>query len=375
MTGDLLNRLSHSVLRAVLLAAALLGGSSLTHILISIIGLALLFLILRSMIRIALMNRHYRDFFAEITGRAVYKAAAIRLGRKRNAEATHSVLLWLFPAYILSLILVYFVGAMTAFTLLYWGTHAVNTWRQAFLASGSALNTLGFATPTDSTGQWIAIPEGALGLGIVVFLFTFIPSYQAVIRSREDKTSWLYVRTGNEPSGVTLLEWSQRAGIAGNMRDMWEAWEDWFRMLGDTHSVLPMLTMSPSVQSGQSWVSAAAAVLEAGTLVTSAIETNDTEAAKICVQTGTRALLAIADALGRNNLAAELGGAGPSREKYEVAKARLCSVGIRLRSGADQEIQWQEFQRLREQYEDALFFVARRSFAPLDGILTDVVES
>jgi hypothetical protein len=146
-------------------------------------------------------------------------------------------------------------------------------------------------------------------------------------------------------------------------------------MLGDTHSVLPMLTMSPSVQSGQSWVSAAAAVLEAGTLVTSAIETNDTEAAKICVQTGTRALLAIADALGRNNLAAELGGAGPSREKYEVAKARLCSVGIRLRSGADQEIQWQEFQRLREQYEDALFFVARRSFAPLDGILTDVVES
>jgi hypothetical protein len=47
------------------------------------------------------------------------------------------------------------------------------------------------------------------------------------------------------------------------MRDVGEAWEDWFRMLGDTHSVLPMLTMSPSVQSGQSWVSAAAAVLDA----------------------------------------------------------------------------------------------------------------
>ena len=346
-----------------------------THVLISILGLALLFVILRSMIRIALMNRHYRDFFAEVTGRAVYKSVAIRLGRRVDAQATHSVLLWLFPAYILLLIIVYFVGAMTAFVLLYWGTGAVGTWHQAFLASGSALNTLGFATPTDSIGQWIAIPEGALGLGIVVFLFTFIPSYQAVIRSREDKTSWLYVRTGNEPSGVTLLEWSQRAGLAGNMRDVWEAWEDWFRMLGDTHSVLPMLTMSPSVQSGQSWVSAAAAVLDAATLTASMIQTHDTEAAKICAQTGTRALLAIADALGQSGSATELGGTGPSREKYEVARARLCSAGIQLRSVPDQETQWQEFQRLREQYEDALFFVARRTFAPLDGIPADVVES
>jgi len=210
-----------------------------THVLISFLGLALLFVILRSMIRIALMNRHYRDSLAEFIGRAVHKAVAIRLGRKRDAQDTHSVLLWLFPAYILLLIIVYFVGAMTAFVLLYWGSGAVSTWGQAFLASGSALNTLGFATPTDSIGQWIAIPEGALGLGIVVFLFTFIPGYQEVIRSREDQTSWLYVRTGNEPSGVTMLEWSQRAGIAGNMRDIWEAWEDWFRMLGDTHSVLP----------------------------------------------------------------------------------------------------------------------------------------
>ena len=77
-----------------------------THILISILGLALLFVILRSMIRIALMNRHYRDFFAVVTGRAVYKAVVIRLGRKLNAQDTHSVLLWLFPAYILLLIIV-----------------------------------------------------------------------------------------------------------------------------------------------------------------------------------------------------------------------------------------------------------------------------
>jgi hypothetical protein len=326
------------------------------------------------MVRIALMNRHYRDFFAEVTGRAVYMAIALRLGSNRDTRAIHPVLLWIFPAYILSLIIVYFVGAMTAFALLYWGTHAVDTWRQALIASGSGLNTLGFATPTNIVGQWLTIPEGALGLGIVVFFFTFVPSYQAVIRSREDKTSWLYVRAGDQPTGITMIEWCQRAGIGGNMRDVWEAWEGWFRMLADTHSVLPMLTMSPSVQSGQSWVLAAAAVLDAAALAASSIDTRDIEDARICVRTGTRALLAIADALGRASSVPEQRKPRPSRVRYEAARARLCSAGIPLRSAADQETQWQKFSSLRGQYEEALFFVARQTFAPLDGVLADMVK-
>jgi hypothetical protein len=326
------------------------------------------------MIRIALMNRHYRDFFAELAGRAVYTAVALRLGRNRDAGALHRVLLWVFPAYILSLIFVYFVGAMTAFMFLYWGTHAVNTWHQALLASGSALNTLGFATPATFAGQCLAIPEGALGLGIVVFLFTFIPGYQAVIRSREDQTSWLYTRIGEQPTGVALLEWCQRAGIAGDMRDVWEEWENWFRMLADTHSVLPMLALSPSVQTGQSWVLAAAAVLDGAALAASSTETKDAESAKVCVRTGTRAFVAIADALGRASSATERGKAHPSRQKYEAARVSLSTAGMPLRSSTEQETQWQEFLSLRGEYEDALFLVARQTFAPSHGALIDLVE-
>jgi hypothetical protein len=240
------------------------------------------------------------------------------------------------------------------------------------LASGSALNTLGFATPTTIAGQWIAIPEGALGLGIVVFLFTFIPGYQAVIRAREDKTAWLYVRVGDPPSGAGMLVWCQQTGLAANMRDVWESWENWFRMLGDTHSVLPMLCMSPSVQSSQSWVVAAAAVLDAGALAASSIETQDVEAARICVRTGTRALLAIGDALGRVNPNSEEGTARPSKEQYEAVRAHFSLSGMPLRSAPSKEAQWQEFLFLRGQYEAALLFVAGHTFTPLDGILLDV---
>ena len=339
-----------------------------THFLISILGLWLLFMILRSMIRIALINRHYQDFFAETAGRAVYAAVLLRLRGKRGTRAAHPVLLWLFPAYLLLLILVYFVGAMAAFVLLYWGTGAVMSWRQAFLASGSALNTLGFATPTTIAGQWLAIPEGALGLGIVVFLFTFIPGYQAVIRAREDKTSWLYVRTGDQPDGVALLAWCQRAEIVDDMSEMWEAWEDWFRTLGDTHSVLPMLSMSPSVQGNQSWVRAAAAVLDAAALTASCIDTEDTETAKACVRTGTRAFLAIANALGQTCNSTRQRMTCPSREWYEATRTHLYSVGLPMRSAVDAEPQWREFLSLRGQYEEALFFVANQTFAPLEGL-------
>jgi hypothetical protein len=169
-----------------------------------------------------------------------------------------------------------------------------------------------------------------------------------------------------------MLEWCQQTGVSGNMRDIWGAWEDWFRMLGDTHSVLPMLSMSPSVQSSQSWVVAAAAVLDAGALAASSIETQDAEAARICVRTGTRALLAIADALGRASRASEEGTTRPSREKYEALRAHFSLVGMPLRHASTKDAQWQEFLRLRGQYEAALLFVARHTFTPLDGILLDV---
>ena len=342
------------------------------HVLLAMFGLWLLFLILRSMIRIALMNRHYQDFFAHATGRVVYKFISFWLRTDRRKGSLHRILLWYFPTYILSLILVYFSGAMIAFLLLYWATAAVDTWRQAFLASGSALNTLGFATPTTIAGQLLSIPEGALGLGIVVFLFTFIPGYQAVIRLREDKTSWLYVRTDNRPTGMALLGWCKRAGIAEDMAEMWESWEEWFRILADTHSVLPSLAMSPSVQSDQSWVLAAAAVLDAAALAASSMDTPDVEAAKICVRTGTRALLAIAEALGQTTEGATPAIAHLSEESYEAMRNDLCSIGLPRKLAVDAAPQWKEFLALRGGYENALAFIAHRTFAQMEYNLVDI---
>ena len=333
----------------------------LIRVAVFIAGLWLLFLILRSMIRVALMNRHYRDGIAELTWRVVYGCLAVLIPARRDYAARQKVLLWFFPAYTLSLIAVYFIGAMTAFAFLYWGAQAVSSWHEAFISSGSALNTLGFATPTTAVGEWLAIPEGAVGLGIVVFLFTFIPGYQTIVMSRESRTAWLYARAGDQPSGIRLLEWSQRAGVPDDMTDVWEASESWFHTLADTHSISPMLTLAPSVQSGQSWVVAAAAVLDAAALAASTRETN-AEAAKICVATGTQSMRLIAEALGWNS-GREKADVTVARTAYDAVCARLASAGLRLK--ADREASWREYVALRSGYEAVLAFVADRTFVPL----------
>ena len=332
----------------------------------SILGLWLLFIVLRSMIRIALMNSTRRDVLSEVTDQAIRAGAAFRLRGRRDVRSVHPVLLCILPAFILSLITLYFVGAMFAFALLYWGTRAVTTWHQAFLASGSALNTLGFATPTSGAGQWLAVPEGALGLGIIVFLFTFIPSYQWAIRCREDRTSWLYVRVGNRPTGPAFLAWCRRSGNVGSMREVWEAWEDWFRMLGDTHSILPILTLAASVQEGQSWILASAAILDAAALTVVSGPEEAVEAANICLRTGTRALLAIAESLGQALPAFESEGIDPDRTLDTSSQTQQSLANLHTGASAISDSQLLEFEKLRRSYEPAVKFVAGRTFVEFE---------
>ena len=84
--------------------------------------------------------------------------------------------LWYWPISQLILIAIWFALVVIGFACLYWAAQSVPTVEEAFIASGSALSTLGFATPPDVPGQVIAVVQGMIGLGIVVFVFTFIPA-------------------------------------------------------------------------------------------------------------------------------------------------------------------------------------------------------
>ena len=332
------------------------------HIVVAIIGLAILFSILKSMVHVALMNRHDMDLFACLTSRAVHKVIGLRVRSAKKYEDAQQTLYWFFGTYILSLISVYFIGAMIAFAFLYWGAWAVTGWNQAFIAAGSGLTTLGFATPTTHMGQWLAIPEGALGLGIVVFLFTFVPGFQSAVSSRDDQTAWLYARLTNLTNQADLFAWFNRAD-EGHEAKIWEMWESWFRFLADSHVQSPMLSVVPSVQRGQSWVVAAAIVLDAAAFSVSTIASAHPESASLCVYTGTRAISLIAEALSNSTSKQRNPNRNVSRKVYDDLCVRLAKKGICLKS--DREASWTEFVVLRTRYESSICYLAERAFVPL----------
>ena len=165
-----------------------------------VIGLSLVLLFLQSALRVSVVNRQKGDRLAHIVGHVAYATVAHVASRRRTYDRIQDALAWVLPLYVLLLIVVWFVLVEMGFSLMIWSLQAEPSLLRAFIASGSALSTLGFLTPPDLSGQLLAIPEGAFGLGIVVFFFTFIPGYQATVKTRELRVAWLYAPAGPTPT-------------------------------------------------------------------------------------------------------------------------------------------------------------------------------
>src|SRR5215831_8101563 len=194
----------------------------------ALIGLLLILAFLQSASRVALVNRQRGDWVTRRVGWLV-QTTLRRLARKQQRyENVQDVLAWILPLYFLLVIVVWFGLVLTGFGLLIWSCQAERSLLEAMIASGSQLSTLGFLTPPDTAGRMLAIVEGAMGLGIVVFYFTFVPGYQTTIQLREVKVAWLYARASPGLTNFTLLEWFLGSG-GSDWSGLWEDWESWFR--------------------------------------------------------------------------------------------------------------------------------------------------
>ena len=233
---------------------------------------------------------------ARRVGWLMYSLLARSALKRQSYADIQDVLAWVLPLYILLLIIVWFGLVEAGFSLLIWSCQAEHNLLQALIASGSALSTLGFLTPPDTAGRLLAILEGAMGLGIVVFYFTFIPGYQTTIKMRQDKVAWLYARAGPAVTNFILLEWFLLSG-SRDWDSSWEDWESWFRNLAETHALAPILAFVPTVHRSQSWLTAAAVALDFVSVYLSTLEAPSAPSATVCHRTGVEALRLIAGEL------------------------------------------------------------------------------
>lgn len=325
---------------------------------VALFGLALFF---RSLSRVSVLNRRSRDIIAHSLERVMLHIVAFVLKRKQGYGDVQRTMAWALPIYLMTLIATWFLTVQVSFTLMIWAVDAESGWLHAFISSGSSLSTLGFATPSTAVGQLLAILEGAFGLGIIVFVFTFIPGYSAAIQAREEKVSWLYARTGVRPTICSLIEWTHRAGEGDDMTPVWNDCERWFIDIRETHEMTPLLALVPSIYPGRTWVGAAAAILDAASLSLSSLDVKGLASARLCYEAGVEALAKVARHFPSQTdqaIKTDLAGA------YDTAFDRLAADGLPLK--ADRAECREAFLSLRSGYEGSVRQIAAAAFMPID---------
>jgi hypothetical protein len=311
------------------------------HVGAALLGFLLVIVSARSVFHVAVINRQSGDWLAHRVARLVYRTLARQALKQQSYASIQDVLAWVLPLYILLLIVMWFGLVQIGFSLLIWSSGAERNPLQAMIASGSALSTLGFLTPPGLVGQLLAILEGAMGLGIVVFYFTFIPGYQTSIQLRQTKVAWRYARSRPALTNFTLVEWILRCGPR-DWNDLWEDWESWFRNIAETHGLTPILAVVPTVHRGQTWLAAAAVALDSVSFYLSALDEQGMPSAIVCHRTGVDALRVVADELPRRLRAPEqLGGRPVERRDFDMACDRLTALGVKVK--AERDVCWLRF--------------------------------
>lgn len=317
-------------------------------------GLLLVVMFLKSILSATLLRAARTDRLFDL-GHALVARLFRAVARPRDGSPRREqALLWYLPAAQLTLMFLWFAVVTVGFGGLYYAAGSSADFASALVASGSALSTLGFATPSDRIGQWLSIVEGAMGLFTMVYLLTFIPGFTGFAQDRDDQVAKFCARAGTPPSGAALLCWHVRHGDATALDADWPDWESWFLRIAENHVLVPPLMLARPFRRGQSWVVAAGGVLDALALRLAVVDLPPCAAARAAYDGGVAAidgLHRVAHARFPAPLGADVpvcGGWMVTRERFDAALADLAAAGVPL--CADRDAAYATFAARRVEY-------------------------
>lgn len=338
---------------------------TIVRIIAVLIGILGVFVYFRSIVRTMLLNRREPDIIEQTVRRMAVKIVHTLAG-SRDYREVQRFQAWILPIFIFLIVTGWFLLVQLSFSLIIWGPQIEPGWPRSFSSSGSALSTLGYLTPSTLIGQYLAVYEAAIGLAIVILIFTFVPGYQAAIQVRERKVGWLFARTGMHPNCVSLLEALKKAGPI-NDRTIWEDLESWFRSIYETHSTAPILAYVPSVYQNTSWLGASAAVLDTATLILTTLDIKDTDAIRLCRETGVTTIRLIATQVGEDRWNATIPYTSDSAKLiagFDLLYDKLAELGLPLKD--DKRQSCDDLVALRSDYEASVHRITAATLMPVE---------
>jgi hypothetical protein len=333
------------------------------HILAAAGGIVLLGLYFRSIVIVALLNSKGTDLFEKAARKTAVAIVQLFIGKHAVYEEIQRRQAWIMPLFIFLCVVLWFLLVMLAFTGILWGMRIEPEFWRALSASGSALSTLGYLTPSSLIGEYLAVFQAAIGLALVILLFTFVPGYQAAVQTRERKVGWLYARADHEANSERYVGWLLASKDRDSIRAEWEDWEGWFRGIRETHTLSPIICYVPSVYLGTSWLATASAVLDAATAMTVCLGDRASPEVRICQSEGAVTMRLIADALGISTEEAAKAQVVDAPRRFNGLYDALVAAGLPV-AGTKEEC-LRTYIALRAGYEPYIRQVAAATLTPM----------
>ena len=286
------------------------------------------------------------------------------LAERRPTAGRERLLAQYAPLLLVTLLGVWILGLLFGYGLLF---HAMRSQIKpppedlfaAMYFAGTSLLTVGFGdvVALEPAARALSIVAATSGLGVVALSISFIFSLFANFQRREALVVTLDQRAGAPPSGVRLLETMATLRMRDEIGPLFGDWERWAGEVLDTHVSYPILAYFRSTHDAESWIGALGAMLDAATLVSTAMDDGPTGQALMLCAAGNHLVEDVANFF-RLPHDHEV---GVERAEFEQARASLAAVGYAMK---DAEASWRAFAAARSSYAGSLNALARNWATP-----------
>jgi hypothetical protein len=217
--------------------------------------------------------------------------------RRKTVQARERVLATAAPFFFFVLLVGWVSLALLGYALILWSPAFVDgigpggdSFGNALYVSGTSLFTLGSVGGVTGSTRAVVVAEGATGLGLFAVVIAYLPVLYQAFNRREVGVLLLDARAGSPPSGPELLHRMGSAGVASSLHGLFAEWERWVADVLESHMSYPLLTLFRSPHDNTSWVTSLGSVLDAATLLLTAVEDEPDERAILLYGTGVHAV-------------------------------------------------------------------------------------
>ena len=346
------------------------------HILTVVLGLVILWVVLRDAFETVVLPRRVTRHF-QLTA-WFYRRTWIpwrRIAERIKTTSRQQNFLGYFGPLSLILLLGFWAaGLILGFALIQHGiggheqlSNEPLTFGRILYHSGETFFTLGYGdiVPTSGAARALSVFEAGMGFAFLGVVIGYIPIVYSSFSRREIQISMLDERAGSPPAAAELLVRlagrSENPGMDQKVLDeVLRGWERWASEVLESQISYPALTFFRSQHSNQSWLAALTTMLDVTSLVLTGIEGVYPGQAKLTFAMARHAAVDLAQIVNaRYDPAA--GDRLPEAE-FEALREALAAAGLQLETD---EAARQKLTKLRSMYEPYVDGMARNLMLPL----------